>query len=725
MSPRSTRGRRPGALSRLAGAAIALSLIVPALDLARASGADAPSTSSANTGIQLVDQSPWVGPTGTFELKINAAPPADSRVVATIYEPISTRTQLANGAKGQGLGLRVESVTVPSAAVTRTSDGALQLDFPVVPNGTTPTYGFRLSNPGVYPFSLSIVATDGTTVARLLTQMIRLPSASSKTTPVSLALVVPYAASIGHRPDRDATVAPDELADLTTTTATLARYSTVPISMAPSPETLDSMAAHDRTQDTHKVADLSAAIAGRPVIASTYVPVDSGAWIAHDLTDGYNRQLVAGRRTATDLLQSTVATNAMVADGTVTPEVLSNEVDQGVTQVVVPSNRLAATTRRTDPNTPLTQWFDLASSRTDRLQAVASDSGLATMLTAGSEPVLAAHEVLAALALIAFDHSGSQACIRQPAQPCRRGVALQLPTDAARAEPALGVLLAALSDPTAVGTVAGLPTGAAPVQAPASGAALLTPVAVPSLFQTVDPAAESGQTSTDGPHQLRRLEPEAVASLGAYPAEFHAATHDTDAFLTMVTGTGSNTGIDLVTSWNQLTLSSGAVGLSSAQRTAFLDTVNTDLQHQLSQITAPTQQTVTLTSATGRIPFSISNALDYPVRVTLNFQSAKLTFVNGEHQTIILAAGRPTYPPIPVRSRASGAFPMQVTITSPAGGLTITQTKFDVRSTAVSEIGLVLTIAAGLFLLLWWARHFRNTRRQRRLVESNHPALRV
>ena len=54
----------------------------------------------------------------------------------------------------------------------------------------------------------------------------------------------------------------------------------------------------------------------------------------------------------------------------------------------------------------------------------------------------------------------------------------------------------------------------------------------------------------------------------------------------------------------------------------------------------------------------------------------------------------------------------------------ITSGEFNVRSTAVSGVGLVLTIAAGLFLLIWWGRHFRRTRRDKRLIASDHPSMR-
>jgi hypothetical protein len=45
-----------------------------------------------------------------------------------------------------------------------------------------------------------------------------------------------------------------------------------------------------------------------------------------------------------------------------------------------------------------------------------------------------------------------------------------------------------------------------------------------------------------------------------------------------------------------------------------------------------------------------------------------------------------------------------------------------VRSTAVSGFGLFVSVIAGLFLLVWWGRHFRHTRRARALVAADEPS---
>ncbi len=252
----------------------------------------------------------------------------------------------------------------------------------------------------------------------------------------------------------------------------------------------------------------------------------------------------------------------------------------------------------------------------------------------------------------------------------------------------------------------------------------MAPTSVTSFTTDVDASSASDRTTTDGTRTLRHLDNRSVAGLGDYPSRFNAVTADIASFRTMAGGVGGDKALDLTEAWQQLALASGSTQLSNAQQTAWLAATSADLGAQLGQITAQGQQTVTLTSASGKIPFSISNALDYPVRVLLNFQSPKLHFVNGNQQMVTIAAGQPAHLTIPVTVRASGAFPMQVTITSPDQHLPIAHTRFDVRSTAISGIGLVLTVAAGLFLALWWVRNARNTRRRRGLVASNHPVLR-
>jgi hypothetical protein len=61
---------------------------------------------------------------------------------------------------------------------------------------------------------------------------------------------------------------------------------------------------------------------------------------------------------------------------------------------------------------------------------------------------------------------------------------------------------------------------------------------------------------------------------------------------------------------------------------------------------------------------------------------------------------------------------LRVSLVSPDGRLVVAQSRFTVRSTAFSGVGLVLTVGALVVLLGWWGRHHVRGRRNRRLVSS-------
>jgi hypothetical protein len=110
------------------------------------------------------------------------------------------------------------------------------------------------------------------------------------------------------------------------------------------------------------------------------------------------------------------------------------------------------------------------------------------------------------------------------------------------------------------------------------------------------------------------------------------------------------------------------------------------------------------------------------VRVQLD--SDKLLFPNGDERVLDLPP-RSTTVRFSVEARGSGTFPLTLTMTSPDGDLEIQRTEVKVRSTFVSNVGVILTIGAILFLGLWWGNDFRR-RRKRRAAEAGaatrHPA---
>ena len=69
----------------------------------------------------------------------------------------------------------------------------------------------------------------------------------------------------------------------------------MPVAVAPVPETIDTLGEIDRASGSHRLADLAAAIGQRTVVPSTYVPLQSGSWLADGLAAAFDRQSTAGR----------------------------------------------------------------------------------------------------------------------------------------------------------------------------------------------------------------------------------------------------------------------------------------------------------------------------------------------------------------------------------------------------------------------------------------------
>ncbi len=126
---------------------------------------------------------------------------------------------------------------------------------------------------------------------------------------------------------------------------------------------------------------------------------------------------------------------------------------------------------------------------------------------------------------------------------------------------------------------------------------------------------------------------------------------------------------------------------------------------------APRGSTVTLTARKGKIPVTFLNETDKTIRVKVKLESNKLFFPDGAEREIELPP-RNTTVGFTVESRASGTFPLVLTVTTVDDELVIQSTRVRVRSTFVSGVGVFLTVGAALFLAVWWLTHFLRRRRR-------------
>ncbi len=160
---------------------------------------------------------------------------------------------------------------------------------------------------------------------------------------------------------------------------------------------------------------------------------------------------------------------------------------------------------------------------------------------------------------------------------------------------------------------------------------------------------------------------------------------------------------------------------TGSARRAHVVAVDDAIEAVTSQVSTPATFTLTLTAREGTIPLTIRNDSGLPLRVIGPAAESEAASSPKATSVELVLTEETTRIDLAVRARASGAFPLQVEVTSPDGRERLAATRYTVRSTAVSGAGLVLSLGAGLFLVVWWARHWRRTRRSAKLVATTHP----
>jgi hypothetical protein len=632
--------------------------------------------------LHLRSVTPWVGPVGTFRAEVLARDlPAGSTITFTVQQAVRDRVDLDRSITGTRAGaalLRGNAATEPDAPSTSL------VSFPVTDTWPTPEGGIVLGDPGVYPVLIEAVDEGGSPITSIVTQLIRLPDATTTTPPLAVGLVIeqrqPQSLALDGSPylDDGATGA------LVDGIRVLDAFPSVPFTTLPMATTLVDASSAGGTDPA--VFGVLRSSATHQSLASTYAPIALDSWSDAGLTGEVDTQFSSGRSTVAGLVGSVPGNEIAVLDRTIGTSGLDVIADHGASAVIVPSDQLLP-----DPSTTPapTRGFDVRSGSGRRLHALAADTAVSMRLLTDADPAAGAQSALAELTLISLAN-------RVPAQGLAVIIAGTTPPETLR------TLLQALSDRD--GATAGDP-----------GAPLLGPVRLDDLF-TVTDVAISYDTGVRAP-LLRPITADEPTPLGSYPEDLRATRRSIDGLSATVPESPSLVGAAIHRS-----LASGDRGLSEQERSSMLASAQLAIRSVTDEIVMTPEQIVTLTSRSGKVPLNIENRLQVPAHVHVSLRSAKLDFPDGAEFDQVLAPGTTTRIDARVTTRASGAFPLEVLVSSPDSTVPITRARFTVRSTAVSGIGLVLSIGAGLFLLLWWLRHYRTARRATRLMSSEHPA---
>jgi hypothetical protein len=625
---------------------------------------------AASGTIKLIGQSPWVGDGGDFELRLRATAksPQDLDLAVTIYPAVATRSDFNDTLNDRVRGSAISVTPTALTDLVPDADGVVTMRVPIYSGVQTrdpARPGIRLRGPGVYPVVVELRGTGGGARAdRFVTHLVYLPEAVTGPR-LAVAVVLPVTAPLALQADGSRRLNALYTASLAAMAPALDARADVPLTLLPRPETLEALSLSPKPADRDVLAALSRTMAARLVLGAPYVRINETSY-ASGLESEEQAQRRHGIAVANALLGRPVYTSTAVVEDGVDNASANRLRDAGIERAVIRNQALQPVSLRTT----LTQPFLLRSHNGRHLTAAAADDGLAARFADKAPPALAAHRLLADLAVLYFDSPGLV-----------RGAVALPPANWRPNADFLGELLDGLR--------------ANPV---------LEPVDANDWFDTVKPAsAGRGPLIRDA----------ATSSVGALPGADLRQVRRSLSGLEGLTLVGEPP--PLVTQLDERIFAAQSADLRSRQRSDYLDAAAAAVRGQLRGIRVPADQSITLTARRGEIPITIQRDLDFPVRVVVQLSSDKLQFPEGASATLDLIR-RNTTQRFTVQARTSGTFPLTVTLRSPDRRVVLSTGRFTIRSRAASGVGVILSVSALCFLVIWWGRHILGARRSRRTV---------
>jgi hypothetical protein len=654
------------------GRARAWLLLVGLLALPVAGGA-AP---AQHPRVALTSQSAWVQAGGAFQLGLHVDGARDAtalELALSTYARVPSRSAFGLTVEGRTSGSLIDVTTTPLTDLGLDQAGNLAASLPIQdPAAPRDPSRLLLAHEGVYPVRVELREKGGGTVFdRFTTHLVYLPA--TRTGPkLDVAWVLQAHAPPALQPDGSRHLS--SARDLLTVGQALEAMPAVPVSVAPTPETMEALTTSSSDAAGDALASLRRVLPHHEVVAGPYVPANLPSLIAGGIQPEADAEVRRGAERLGQALRAPVDDTTFLSEEPLDEASIARLRDLGVDKLALPENSLTPLQSRLT----LARPFLVDAKQGRRVAAVSLDPGLAAHFSNTGNQVLAAHQFLADLAVLYFD---------QPGGSTRSVVALT-----PRAwHPSRGFLDAAL------GGLADSP--------------VVQPVTLGSVFDSVEKLRVGNAALVRRPVSAARTAPAGAAKT----ARQRLATY----------GSIVDPGNPVYDGLQEQLLVAHSADLRSSRQRAYVTGVERGVGRQLSRIQTPAGS-ITLTARGGQIPVTFQNSTGYPVHVVVTVRSDKLEFPGGtardgssipnEVSRKLDLVRRNETTRFAVLTRASGAFPIQITMESPDGSLVVSKTRLTVRSTAAPGLGLFLSAAAGLFLLVWWGRHALHGRRARRLV---------
>lgn len=621
--------------------------------------------------LTLVGRSPWVGAEDELVLDVRTGGDTTDTVLRIeIHEPVDSAAELERSL-GEDVGrVLYRSPRIPVGFVPVRPDGALRLVVQTSAGGGDALTA-RLRTPGVHPVVVSLTGPDGT-VATVRTPVVRLGTEDDPLPAPALALLVEFAVPPTVTPEARREVSDDELARLddlaTVLVGAVGDDDTRPrlsATVAARPDTLDALAATADPRSIRVLESLAASSRDGTVVASPYVPLDVPGLLDVDLGDFVEPIVATGVSVLRDRLADDVDASLWDAPDGIDRAGAALLPGLGFNHLLIDGPERGSGDGNDDGSDPaergLVDAGPVAVGGVDTLDAYLVDTTTSKILESSADDrVDAGHVALAGL-ILRDDGAASDVVVRIDEAPTDSVLRHLLP--------------------------------------------LLTMADAPVTIGPVTAARITGDDADDDrAGVLEAAPPEGSPLTADFARRVRAATEGIDTFDSFV-----DTESARADALRLRIATSIAVGVDAAERTSLVDSVETAVSTAFDAVALAGPTDLNLTSRNGTLPLMIRNDNDFPVRVVLRIRSDRLTFPEGDRFEYTLTEDV-TRIDIPVEARATGSVPTAVELRTPDEEVVLDSRQLNVRSTAISGVGLALSLGALAVLILWWARTWRRSR---------------
>jgi hypothetical protein len=332
----------------------------------------------------FIAQTPWVSTGGDFLMRVRVDRPTGAsnlEFAITLFPAVVTRSEFGETLSDQMADSPLVTLQpVALSSLRQEANGEVVLTVPVR-DPALPRDPSRVLLPprdGVYPVRVELRdRLTNTTVDRFVTHLLHMPELHA-TPKLGVSLVFPVHAQPALQTDGTRKL-PDADA-LAAITQGLDAVRSTPFTVAPTPETVASLATSNDSKAKALLAMLKTTVAERPTLTGSYVPANLAALLASGLDGEVASQLGRGSATLADTLAARTDPRTWLAEEALDPNVVDLLAGRGFDRVIAGEGLVAPIP---DQKLTLTRPFVLAGRQT-RVQAVAADAGLAALARAHS-----------------------------------------------------------------------------------------------------------------------------------------------------------------------------------------------------------------------------------------------------------------------------------------------------------------------------------------------------